>query len=126
MIIPADKLFDVIDANIAHGCETFGKEVVDEIKDNLSIPVEYRTGPRGGVIVVRSKSGEHPRKETGKLQAAVDHFVFQSGSIVGVNVYDPVNYAGFLDPGMNRPIVTSKDEEFADKFAGVIVKAFEG
>lgn len=124
-VIPAEKLWDTVDSNIEVGLHPLGEKIVETIKADLSVPVEYMTRPRGGIHIIRSKSGEHPRRETGKLQAGVDHFVFQSGSIVGLNVYDPVNYARYLDPGMNRPIVTGKDEEFADLFTAVIARAFE-
>ena len=42
-----------------------------KVKRNISVPVTYSEGPRGGRIAHRSKPGEYPRRETGDLKRAI-------------------------------------------------------
>jgi len=54
-----------------------GQYLQDKIKLNISIPVVKRTNPITGreEVVQRSKPGEYPRLETGKLRASIFHEV---------------------------------------------------
>ena len=44
-----------------------------KVKENISVPVTYSTGPKGGKIVHRSKPGEYPRMEKKILRGAITH-----------------------------------------------------
>jgi hypothetical protein len=120
------QLFYDIAADVATSLDYIGGIIVDQIKEDLSVPVEILTGPRGGRIVVRSKPGEHPRKETGLLQSQVEHRVERDGVNSTLVVFDPVYYSAYLDPGLNRPIVTGIDERFEDKVAQAVADAVSG
>lgn len=126
MTTKADQLFFEIANDMASAFDRAGEQIEAAVKDDLSVPVEIKTGPRGGKIIVRSKPGEHPRKETGKLQAGVTHSVIRDGVNCTLIVNDPVNYAGFLDPGLNRPIVTGLDERWTDAVEDSAANAVEG
>ena len=120
------QLFYDIAADVATSLDYIGGVIVEQIKQDLSVPVEIVTGPRGGRIVIRSKPGEHPRKETGLLQSQVNHQVERDGVNSTLIVFDPVYYSPYLDPGLNRPIVTGIDERFEDRVAEIVAQAISG
>jgi hypothetical protein len=126
MSIPAEELFDAIAADVNTALDRVGGVIVDAVKQDVSIPVEITTGPRGGKVIIRSKPGEHPRLETGKLQAGMGHEVFIDGSDSTLSINGVVDYAQYLDPGMNRPILTGVDERFGDDVLDAIAAAIEG
>lgn len=122
----AAQLFNEIAADVADALDRKGNEIVEAVKEDLSVPVQITTGPRGGRVVIRSKPGEHPRKESGDLQAAVGHQVQRDGVDATLVVNDPMFYAPFLDPKLNRPILTGIDERFGDDVVTAVVTAIQG
>ena len=121
----AGSLFDDIATDIVTAWAQVGGEIQTEVKQDLSVPVEVRTGPRGGRIVIRSKLGEHPRRETGLLQGSVMGAVERHDLSISMFVFDPVFYAIFLDPGLDRPIIggSSRFPSVADRFTDKVVDA---
>lgn len=51
-----------------------GEQEVERIKEDLSVDVEV-TEVNGVIFIKRSLPGEHPRRETGKLQAGVKFII---------------------------------------------------
>ncbi len=51
--------------------DSIGVEMVDDVRERISVPVEYV----GDGIVIRSDPGEPPRREFGHLWASTDHSV---------------------------------------------------
>lgn len=121
-----DQLFNEISDDIAGAWEREGVEIVDAIKWDLSVPIQIVRGPRGGKKILRSKKGEHPRTETGKLREGVAGEVSRDGVNCALIISDPVIYSAFLDPTMDRPILTGIGEDFAEKLGDVTAKAIEG
>ncbi len=119
-------LFEEIAADVATAMAREGQVIQSAIKDDLSVPVEYETGPRGGVIVIRSKRGEHPRRETGNLQDRVKTDTTSEALKTTMAVYDDATYAEYLDPKLDRPIVTGIDERFGDDVEQAVANAISG
>lgn len=131
MSTPARQLFDDIENDVAAALDSQGGAIVDAIREDLNIPVVVTTGPRGGRVVLRSKPGEHPRRETGALQAGVFHEIERDGSDMKLVIADEVEYAKWLDPlgaeGLkNRPIVDQVLERFEDPVLTTIANAISG
>lgn len=93
------NLFD----RIARQCEARLKAEMDRIKDDIQkrigVPV-VRTGGK----VIRSKPGEPPRKDTGKLQASTSAQTIDATRAVHGSVSVATPYARRLNNEMNRPI----------------------
>lgn len=121
----SEDLFDAIASDVAEAMDRVGQQIVDEIKNDLSVPVEYKKGPRGGTIIVRSKPGEHPRKETGKLQEGIEHRIERNGADVILTVGDDVFYAVPLE-NIDRPITEGGEERFEDLVVSAVVAAING
>jgi HK97 gp10 family phage protein len=60
------------------GVVRLAQELVRDIRKALNLPVEYRRvsgkgrRKRGKTVIIRSKPGEYPRKETGNLRKSID------------------------------------------------------
>ena len=98
------------------------KDVADwlqlEILAKIAIPVEYTTGPRGGIIVIRSEPGEPPRYEFGTLSNSivVGPVIEQSGTMLSISVETDYKVAAYLNEGTEdgrlakRPFWPTDDE----------------
>jgi hypothetical protein len=79
------------------------RDIVDQTKSHLqkliSVPVDYIRGPRGGLLVIRSKPGEPPRKETGRYQGSWGDSISVNGDIIEGSVYSDVIYGSYLVTG---------------------------
>ena len=85
------------------GLNAMGMKLVGEIKYLIRIPVDYRTGPRGGTIIVRSLPGELPRAEKKRLLRSWKYkFEFTGDTSADVIVYTLDKKAGWLDKGTRR------------------------
>jgi hypothetical protein len=104
--------FDLIEQAVAEVNREVGAEIVADVKDRLSVPVEYVRGPRGGTQVIRSKRGENPRRETDTLRQSIAEDVTAEGHTVTLDVSTDTKYAPFLDPRLVRPIFTGIVDEY--------------
>jgi hypothetical protein len=71
----------------------------DEAKERIGVPVV-----RQGGKVIRSKPGEPPRRDKGKLQASASAQTINATSTVQASVSVSTPYAKRLNDQMNRPI----------------------
>jgi hypothetical protein len=126
----ATELFEDVRADVFAACEQFGGEVVDVIREKISVDVEYIDGPRGGVRVIRSLPGEPPRRETGTLQDSYQSAVEADAGEVTLDVFSDCPYAGNLENGtarvLPRPHVADTADEMTEQFLDRVVAAFEG
>lgn len=126
--MPGDaiNLFDEIEADIATRSLELAEKIAADVKERIGVPVEYKIGPRGGTQVIRSKTGEPPRKETGTLQAGVTADVIAVQGQIAGSVFDEVPYAVPLEGGLNRPILTDLAETYEDFIVDGITRAAAG
>jgi hypothetical protein len=123
-------LFESIRADVFTAMEQFGGEVVAVIQEKISVDVEYTTGPRGGVRVIRSLPGKPPRRETGNLQQSYQSAVETDAEVVTLEVFSDVPYAAHLENGTarvaQRPHVADTADEMAEAFFDRVTAAFAG
>lgn len=119
-------LFDEMEADIADAMRDVGEKIAIDIKDRISVPVGYRIGPRGGVVKIRSRRGEPPRKDTGRLQKEIASDVIAAQGQVEGSVYAKTPYAGHLENELNRPIMTDASEVYDDLIADGATRAANG
>lgn len=93
------SLTDKLAARLARGLLPAMEDVRTEVQQRISVPVE-----RVGKKVIRSKPGEPPRRDTGRLYtSAAAQVIDATRQVVGsVSVDTP--YARRLVRQMNRPI----------------------
>jgi hypothetical protein len=117
--------FDEIEADLGPVLRDVAEEMLARVQDRISVDVE-RVGSR----VIRSKPGEHPRRDTGNLYAS---FIVEENTenhTVAAAVTTDVEYAVYLQLGMDRPITDAGPDGPAlldeyeplviDRIAGVI------
>lgn len=108
--------FVEIARDLERAVEQFGGVIVEQVREDLRIPVQYVTGPRGGVRVIRSKPGEHPRRETGNLQGSINHYERHAPGIAATEIDSPVGYAEPLENSLNRIIFQEIPDDFESRF----------
>lgn len=114
--------FDAIADDLADLAREFSRRVEARVQENLSVPVEY---VGGGVI--RSKEGEHPRRETGNLRGSTQARVRRPGpGEVAVELDSAAGYAERLQLEMNRPITNNVPGEFEDDWLETCARAIRG
>jgi hypothetical protein len=125
----AESVFDAIQSDCFVAMEQFGVALASEWQERLSVPVEYVTGPGGGVIVIRSAPGESPRRETENLYDSVQSATEADADVISTSVDSDVPYAVYLQDGTERvaarPHVPDPDE-ITDRLIDVIVDAIQG
>lgn len=117
----ADTHFDDIIRDVTSAMRAEGERMAAEIKDRVSVPVE-RTGGK----VIRSKRGEPPRKDSGRLQAEIASDTIEVGDVVSMAVYSPTPYGSTLEDPMERLIMTDWFDRFAEEVLDANVRAVEG
>lgn len=120
---PFDKLASIV----ADALREYGGELHDKVQENLSVPVEYVRGPRGGTIVIRSKPGEHPRRETGGLLSTIVDEVTAEGDQSRLMLSSDHPGAGHLQDTLDRPILSNLQDEqpLVAKLAEKITSSFQ-
>ena len=90
-----------------------------ELQAKISVPVGITRGPRGGIIKIRSRPGEPPRRDKGFLRTNTE--VFAKGRTVIVKT---PRYGLVLDSkgGLNRPFLPKRDLKRWAKRAVAIAK----
>lgn len=100
--VDIDAAFDELrDRIIVPVFEQAGSDMVNDMREMISVPVEYIAGPRGGIIVIRSNPGEPPRRETGDLWASIQYLVIAPAGVWMV-VFSDIEYSLYLEQGTER------------------------
>jgi len=120
---PATDFFDGIVGDLFDAADLMGAQVVDSWRERISVDVEYQTGPRGGLIVIRSKVGEAPRRETGDLYNSIQSDVEIDLHAVTLDVSSDKFYAPILEDKLGRPHIDVTLEEWAEPFFDAMVDA---
>lgn len=129
-----DQLIDTIEMTIAYSFHKSGDYITDDIRQKISVPVEYVRGPRDGIHVIRSKPGEFPRKEYGNLQRSIQWVINRESPMIYLDVFSDVIYARYLEEGTEnmepRPVWLPAAEEWAplvaEDAASMIKRVFSG
>jgi len=90
----ADKITRQMLDKIETEMETLGQAIADDLRQLISVPVGR---DERGRVTVRSKPGEPPRKDTGRLYESVTHVVYRAGGRVRLVVATNTPYAGFVN-----------------------------
>jgi hypothetical protein len=116
---------------LTEGLQEFGQLLLQDIQGRISIPVEYVTGPRGGIDVIRSNPGESPRYEFGTLWNSItlEPVKQESPTAISVEITTYYRVAAYLENGTEdgrlakRPFWPDQEEldsrsgEFTDVLA---------
>lgn len=118
---PKEKLVLMFD----EAFKAVAPECVEIARDILSVPVQYVQGPLGGTIVIRSNSGESPRKEFGDLQNDTQSKVVVEEGVPTLSIFWTLDYAKYLDDGdgLNRPILAPLMEKLETFLPGALAAA---
>lgn len=119
-------IFDDIVADVNDVLIELAAEMESDVKDKLSVPVGYRIGPRGGTYIIRSKPGENPRKETGKLQNSIKGRVDTDGLQSVLVVNSDVFYAPILQNKMERLVLSDTAEIYDEVVPDRVTAAISG
>lgn len=83
---------------IVDEADATGADMVADIREKISTPVEYiETGD--GVIVIRSDPFDYPRKDIGHLWGSEEHEVINGGAVIELHVRNTAAYARRLHDG---------------------------
>lgn len=97
-------------------------DVASTVRDRVGKPVGYAIGPRGGVRKIRSKRGEPPRRDTGRLQKSVESAAIEIADKIAGSVYVGAPYAEPLQHNLDRPILSdvleATEDLVLDRLAG--------
>lgn len=111
---------DLYARRLAANWRRLGEEIIRAKRADLSVPVQHTAGG-----VIRSKEGEHPRRETGNLRGAIESRVSREGDLVRMKFDCPVEYAGHLVE-RRRIIFQDIPDRFADDVREAAVAAVLG
>lgn len=92
-------LFDRIAASAERSMKPVLDDMAQQVRDRIGIPVDKSRRPW-----IRSKPGEPPRKDTGRLQTSTATQTLEGGDSVQGSVSVSTPYAKRLNNEMNRPI----------------------
>ncbi len=97
--------------------------VANKVLRNISIPVERITGSRGGEIVVRSRPGEFPRKDTAALKRTlITDIKRMTPNIIDGFVGSPMDYSLVLELDLSRKFLSRTLNEERGKVLDIIIK----
>lgn len=119
-------VFNSIVSDVAAAQKDEGEKLAEILREKVSVPVEYETGPRGGVRIIRSKPGEPPRKETGALQTSIESETIEVGDEVATAVTVSVPYAIPLQESLDRPITDTELEAIQGEILDRLAAAIDG
>ena len=114
-----DEVLDDIARDIASAQQVAAQAIVDDVKQRVSIPVDKSTTPW-----TRSKPGEPPRKDTGRLQSSIQAETLNTGDQIATSINPgDVPYAERLQMEMARPIFERVLDEHTDDLLDRIAQA---
>jgi hypothetical protein len=97
-----DSIMDHLNGAMARAVEAATSDLRQSVQAEVSIPVEYATGPRGGLLIIRSQPGEAPRKERGVYQKSWEQSVTPVTDAVQGEVYTDDVRAAYFTKGTSR------------------------
>jgi hypothetical protein len=98
----ADRIVASLIADAESGIRDIVSSSRADLQASISVPVGYASGPRGGLMVIRSKPGEPPRRETGNYVNSWGESVVIDGLRVVGRIYSDVDYGSYLSTGTSR------------------------
>ena len=104
----AASVSDQLRRRSAAAAEQLGPEIVADVRQAASVPVEKEGGR-----IVRSKAGEPPRKQTGALVESIGYEVTAEALVV----FSTCAYAARLETDGDRPLFGPAFERWADPAA---------
>lgn len=126
MSVHWSQLFDEIEQDVGTSMKLVADEVADDIRDRISKPVGYKISPNGRETKIRSKPGEPPRRDTGRLMSEISiDFAEANGQLQAV-VYSPTPYAERLQEDLDRPITDDMLEATEELMIERIADAITG
>lgn len=121
-----DLVVDEIVRDIAREQQATAEKIVADVQDRVGKPVGYRIGPRGGETKIRSKRGEPPRKDTGRLQRSINAETIEVGDQIATSINPgDVPYAEPLQMDLDRPIFSDELDATTDLILDRTVEAIE-
>lgn len=90
----ADKITAELLDRTERKFEEFGKLIADDLRELLSVPVGRNSSGR---VIIRSKPGEAPRMETGRLRGSVQDVVYRAAGRVRLVVATHTPYARIVN-----------------------------
>jgi hypothetical protein len=121
----AERLFPAIQSDVYESLDLVAAQVADSWKERISIDVEYLAGPRGGVVTIRSKPGEAPRRDTHNLHDSIQTSIETDDGQVSAAVDTDVFYAPILEDKMERPHFQVTFDEWTDEVIEAVAQAVE-
>jgi hypothetical protein len=98
-----DNLINDLMADVEPGVRQLVSETRDDMRRTIGRPVGRTGGPRGGTILVRSKRGEAPRRDTSNYRDSWVSFQARNGDRIEAELYSDVPYGPILENKLNRP-----------------------
>ncbi len=103
-----DSLMSGLASSLESEMEHVGDEIVDDVQELIKIDVVWANDIYGTEVIERSKIGEPPRRETGRLQRSIIWEIFHDApdqTLLEVSANTP--YASNLQRGLNRPYMST-------------------
>lgn len=120
------EVFDAIVSAVRAAHEKTTDDFAVELKYKVSVPIQIVRGPRGGKRIIRSKPGEPPRKETGKLQASIKAQTIAPADVVASGITADAPYAVALQERLNRPITDGEIPTLETQLLNAVADAING
>jgi hypothetical protein len=117
----ADVCAAAIQDAIAAALRDEGETLSSDVRSRISVPVE-----KSGGKIIRSKPGEPPRKDTGRLHAEINTQTIVAGDVAEMAVESPTPYAPPLNNELNRPIYGLLLDESADRIVNACASKVDG
>lgn len=111
---------DLVAIAVQEAFEAQAPELVQFVQGNLSVPVV-----KAGKKRIRSKPGEHPRLDKGKLKREISASVTADGDAIRLELSSPTPYAGKLQEEMGRVIFSDVVDERGDQLLDAVVEAIQ-
>lgn len=117
--------FDAIVRDMMEPLAQIGGFMAEQVQEWLSVDVD-RTGSK----VIRSRPGEHPRRDSGRLFTSITHDIAAQGDVITVTVGTDAPYAHYLENGTSkmaeRPILAGLLEQFEPILMNAVAEVIEG
>lgn len=88
--------FDTMRDAVAEEFGSSGDTMISDLREMLSVPVTYTSGPRGGKKAIRSVTPQPPRYETGALWESIGRVIATELYGVEMAVYTDKIYSAIL------------------------------
>jgi hypothetical protein len=97
----ADDLHREMETRVRKAVNDLAYACAEDVREAVSIEVEYVRGPRGGKRVIRSKPGEAPRKEKGSYINSITSQM-NEGEPISASAYTTSRIGVYLEDGTEK------------------------